>query len=350
MIIRGMLFAVTVAPTREPRSRRSILLTIVAAVLGGTLLAWQVRKVGVAEIATGFSAVGVWFVAVLVVSFVRFVLRAAAWRALLPEGVRLGPLVAAAMAGDALGNVTPLSILVGEPTKVMYLGRAVDSSRAFAALAAENFFYSVSVAIYVVLGTAAMLATFPVPEVVREAGIVALVLMASVLAGAAWLAWQRPALASAVVSRLPGARLRALVDRVRTFEEQSYGSTGGHAGRLGLVVTAETAFHLLSFIETWGILWFLSGTSLPLEAFVLDTFNRIVNVVFKIVPLRLGVEEYTSTAVATAIGLSGATGLTLALVKRVRVLAWVAVGLALLIRRTRRGATSPADPRSPSTS
>ena len=324
--------------------------TIVAAALGGALLAWQVWKVGVAEIASGFSTVGAWFAAVLAVSLARFVLRGVAWRSLLTQGMPLGRIVAAAMAGDALGNVTPLSIIVGEPTKVMYLGRAVDGSRAFAALAAENFFYSVSVAIYVVLGTAAMLVAFPVPELLARAGVVALVLMASVLAAAAWLAWQRPALASAVVSRLPAARLRALVDRVRAFEEQSYGSTGGQSGRLAVVVLADATFHVLSFVETWGILWLLTGASLPLEAFVLDTFNRIVNVVFKVVPLRLGVEEYTSTAVATAIGLTGATGLTLALVKRVRVLAWVAVGLVLLVRRTRGRATSPAGPRSPSTS
>ncbi|HUF48949.1 MAG TPA: lysylphosphatidylglycerol synthase domain-containing protein [Vicinamibacterales bacterium] len=340
----------TAAPAREHPSRRSIALTIVAALVGTALLVWQVRQVGLAEIASGFSAVGAGFAGVLVLSWFRFVLRALAWRALLPPGVRLGPVVAAAMAGDALGNLTPLSILVGEPTKVMYLGRAVPPSRAAAALTAENFFYSVSVAIYVVLGTAAMLVAFPVPGVVADAGIVALVLMAVVLAGAAWLAWQRPALASAVVSRLPSARLRGLVDHVRTFEQQSYGSSGGQAGRLATVVLAEATFHVFSFIETWGVLWLLTGASLPLEAFVLDTFSRIVNVVFKIVPLRLGVDEYASREVAEAIGLGGATGLTLALVRKGRVLVWAAVGVVLVVRRTRRRLTSPVAPRSPSTS
>jgi hypothetical protein len=339
---------VTAAEPARARSRRSFVLTVIASLAGAALLVWQVDRVGLDEIGKGFSAVGAaGFLLVLALSLSRFALRAAAWRALIPEQLRFVSVAAAAMAGDALGNLTPLSILVGEPAKAMYLGRDVSLSRAFSTLAAENFFYSVSVAIYVVLGTAAMLVAFPVPAVLGQAGIIALLMMAAVLAAAAWMAWRRPSLLSAAVARMPSARLRATVDRIRAFEIDTYGSAGPSGGRLAVVVLAETTFHLLSFVEVWLVLWLLTGQSLPLEAFVLDTFNRIVNVVFKIVPLRLGVDHAASSLVADAIGLTSAIGLTVALVRTVRMLVWAAVGLVLL---TRRGLTSPADPRSPSTS
>ena len=335
------------APTRDSRSRRSVLLTVVASLLGLALLVWQVGRVGLDEVARGFAAVGSGFLVVLVLSLGRFALRAVAWRALIPDRVPLRSALGASLAGDALGNLTPLSVLVGEPAKAMYLSRDVSRSRAFATLTAENFFYSVSVAIYVVLGTAAMLIAFPVPAGLREAGVISLVMMAGVLAVAAWMAWQRPSLASAVLARVPVARLRAVVDRVRAFEVDTYGSAGGGGGRLTVVLAAETTFHVLSFLEVWLVLWWLVGESLPLQAFVLDTFSRIVNVVFKIVPLRLGVDESVSSAVADAIALTSAVGVTLALVRKGRMLVWAVVGLLLMARR---GLTSPADPRSPSTS
>ena len=88
--------------------------------------------------------------------------------------------VAATVSGDAIGNLTPLSLIVSEPAKAMYLRDRVPGSRAFPALAAENFFYSVSVALYIILGTIAMLQEFPVPPELRLAGALSIGLMAVV--------------------------------------------------------------------------------------------------------------------------------------------------------------------------
>ena len=80
--------------------------------------------------------------------------------------------------------------------------------------------------------------------------------------------------------------------------------------------------------------WLLTGRSEPLAAFVLDTFNRIVNVVFRMVPLgRIGVDEWATRIVAPAVGLLESTGVTLALVRKGRILCWTAIGLVLSIRK-----------------
>ena len=49
--------------------------------------------------------------------------------------------------GDALGDITPFGLAASEPGQAFYIGRHLNRRRAFAALAAENFFYSVSVAV-----------------------------------------------------------------------------------------------------------------------------------------------------------------------------------------------------------
>jgi len=321
-------------PVRRP------VVTAVAAMVGAALLYWQVRHSGIDEIRQGFAAVKLaGFLAVLALSLGRFVARSAAWTSLLGGRVSLVRALAATISGDALGNLTPLSLLVSEPAKAMYLAGPSGSQRALAALAAENFFYSVSVAIYIIIGTAAMLEAFQVPVEVLRAGIVALAFMAVILAAAGWLAWQRPTLASSLVSRLPIPRLRAEIDRVRDFEMETYGSVGGHTGRLGAVVTCEACFHVLSFLESWLILWLITGSSLPVEALVLDTFQRIANIIFRMVPLGLGVTQIGSEAVAQAIGLRPSIGVTASLVVTARKLVWAAVGLVLL---TKRGITAPS--------
>jgi lysylphosphatidylglycerol synthase-like protein len=312
--------------------RRS-LLTLLGLVVGAALLVWQVRQVGLDRIASGLSSIRWGFLAILLLSLLRFVVRSLAWTTLIGQRTPITRAVAATIGGDALGNITPLSLLVSEPVKAMYLDAGTGSSRSLAALAAENFFYSVSVGIYVTVGTAAMLRAFPLPGEIHLAGIVALGLMAIVLAVAAWTAWQKPALASSVLSRLPFARLSAVVDRVRDFEERTYGSAGREGGRLAVVFACETAFHVLSFLEAWLTLWLITGVSAPLAAFVLDTFNRVVNVVAKMIPFRLGVDQVTSESVAVAIGLAPAVGTTVSLIRTGRMMVWAIVGMALLARK-----------------
>ncbi len=313
---------------------RRTILTLLALGVGAALLVWQVHQLGLDRITSGLREVGWWCIPILVLSLLRFVARSLAWTTLIGGRVPLGRALAATISGDALGNVTPLSVLVSEPVKAMYLDSGTASSRSLAALAAENFFYSVSVGIYVTLGTAAMLRAFPLPGEVHVAGIIALVAMAAVLVAAAWTAWQKPALASAALSRLPFGNLAAWVDRVRDFEVQTYGSAGRQGGRLGMVFVCETAFHLLSFLETWLTVWLVTGLSAPLAAFVLDTFNRVVNVVAKMIPLRLGVDQVTSERVAVAIELAPAIGTMVSLIRTGRMMVWATVGLALLTRKS----------------
>jgi hypothetical protein len=319
---------------------RRTLLTLLGLAVGAALLVWQVRQVGLDRIASGLSSIGWGFLAILLLSLLRFVVRSLAWTTLIGQRTATTRAVAATIGGDALGNITPLSLLVSEPVKAMYLDAGTGSSRSLAALAAENFFYSVSVGIYVTLGTAAMLRAFPLPGEIHLAGVVALGLMAIVLAVAAWTAWQKPALASLVLSRLPFARLSAVVDRVRDFEERTYGSAGREGGRLAVVFACETAFHVLSFLEAWLTLWLITGVSAPLAAFVLDTFNRVVNVVAKMIPFRLGVDQVTSESVAVAIGLAPAVGTTVSLIRTGRMMVWAILGLALLARKS-LGARKP---------
>jgi len=307
------------------------------AAAGALLLAYQIRLVGWDTIHANLSQVGIWFAVILAISFTRFALRSVAWTTLLGNSAPLGPAIAATLAGDALGNLTPLGLAASEPAKALYLGRIVGSGRALAALAVENFFYSVSVAIYIMAGTALMLTKFPVPPALQWAGVAALAGMAVVLAGAAWLAWQRPQVLSALLASLPIRKLSAVVDRVREFETQTYGTVGGQRGRLIRVIGCHATFHLLSFAECWLTLFLLTGDSQPAAAFVLDTVNRVVNIVFKVVPAQVGVGQWSSEKFAQAIDIPVGTGTALGLVRLGRVLVWAAVGIVILVTR---GSTS----------
>jgi hypothetical protein len=99
------------------------------------------------------------------------------------------------------------------------------------------------------------------------------------------------------------------------------------------VAVFEIAFHALGVLEAHLTLWLLLGDAPPLlTSFVLEAVNRLITVAFKFVPLQVGVNE-AGTALATQLlGLGREPGLTLAIVRKARILFWMLTGTVLLVR------------------
>jgi hypothetical protein len=58
-----------------------------------------------------------------------------------------------------------------------------------------------------------------------------------------------------------------------------------------------------------------------------------VNMLFSFVPARVGVDEAGSGLLTAALGMGGVSGVALAIVRKVRVLFWTAIGLAVFALR-----------------
>ena len=143
----------------------------------------------------------------------------------------------------------------------------------------------------------------------------------------------RPAVLSRLaplVTRLAG-RSDAPADAVREVESRIYGVLQWPATRILHVAGWEALFHVLAVAEVWMVLRLLpGGEQLTLvDAFLMESAGRFVTIAFKFVPYRLGIDEMGSGAVAQVLGLPPATGVTLALVRRLRI----------LVQRLRSGST-----------
>lgn len=309
-------------------SRRVV--TFLATALGIALLAWQVDKAGgLGAILTGFRQIGpTGFALILGATLIRQLCRTFAWTLLMDAKVPLRTAFAATMSGDAIGNLTPLSLLASEPAKAMFVRAHLPPPRALAALAAENFLYSLSVAVAVLTGVAVLFFQFPnsMHDTLRTAAFVIVGGMTLVLAVALWLIAKEPALVSATVGRFASPRI---VDKIRDLETTTYGFVRSRPGSLYGVLGCEVTFHLSSVLEAWITLHFLGVDSLPL-AIVVDTVQRVITVVFRIIPLRAGVDEFGSGWMTEVLGYGHPLGVTLALVRKIRVLTWSAIGLGLL--------------------
>jgi hypothetical protein len=154
------------------------------------------------------------------------------------------------------------------------------------------------------------------------------------LVTAVWLAARRLSLFGALVERLPGARGAAASTRIRDLERRAHDAVRLTRGRVWPIATLEALFHVGGVAEAYVTVWMLTGAPPSLlAAFILETANRIVNVIFRFVPLRVGVDEAGTAVVARVLALGTTVGVTVAVVRKARVLCWSLAGVALMLRR-----------------
>ncbi len=323
------------------------ILNILIALIGVALLVYTIQRVGWSEVVSGITSVGWWFGLVVLLGATRMACRARAWTVCAaalqhpstpaPQHLRFRDAFGAMIAADALGNLTPLGLLASEPTKIMMTRSRISTVTSVASVTIENAFYTASVLMVLLAGTWFFFQRAGVPPALEQiAEVIVVAIVVSAIAGL-WIARSQPAVLSRfapLITKLAG-RTEVPADAIREVESRIYGVLGWPLGRLAHVGAWEATFHVAAVAEVWLVLRLLPGTgdATLVDAFLLESAGRFVTIAFKFIPYRLGIDEAGSGAVAQAIGIGPAAGVTLALVRRLRILVLNAFGLVRLARR-----------------
>ena len=312
-------------------------LNIAISVIGIALLIFTVQRVGGwPAVVSGITSVGWWFILVVIIGAARMGCRAGAWIACIQDArLRFRDAFWAVLAGDTAGNLTPLGVFASEPTKILMTRAQLSTVTSIASVAIENAFYTASVLVVLLAGTWLLLQRADVPAGLEQISelILGVIVLAAVIG--LWAARTRPAVLSRLaplVTRLAG-RADAPADAIREVEARIYGVLQWPANRIARVVAWDALFHCLAVAEVWLVMRLLpGGDSITIvDAFLMESAGRFVTVAFKFVPYRLGIDEAGSGAVSQALGLGPATGVTLALVRRLRIIVLNAFGLLKLV-------------------
>lgn len=328
----------------EPRARRSRFapLGIIFGLLGLLLFAYFVHRAGVGEIAAGIQRLGYGFILILAISSLRYVVRSLAWVRCVEPPYRLPfrDAVAARLMGDALGTIIPFaSVAISEPSKAVFVKDRVPVLIGLAALAIENIFYALSVALFIFAGTATLLLSFTLPKALRYASIGALITTLVIIPAGYFLLRSKSRFLSGALKffgrRGVAPKLVAkLIPRVETLEERIFGFYHRNRQSFLSIFALDMCFHVAGVAEIYATLLFISPIAPSLrQAFILESVNRIINVAFKFIPLRAGVDEGGTGQVSKVLGLTRNIGVTLAIIRKGRDLFWSAIGMILIWKK-----------------
>jgi hypothetical protein len=323
-----------------------------AGVAGVTLFVQSLRMLGAERILEGLGRVGWGFAGILVLSGVREVVRTFAWMRTVegPVPLRFLPAFRARLVGEALNTLLPMGMVVGEPAKASHVATDIPFATAFSALAVEFAFYCGSLVVLLGAGLSALVVLNKIPFDLHliPSGLISAALIGSVaivMTGVrvkSRLGTRRAAAADDREGRVAMAVARA-VGGVRRFLDVVFGFAFRHPEHVRPIIACEIAYQLCAVAEVYLTLVLVSPLRPTLaSAVVLETVSRAITMLFKMVPMRAGVDEVGSSLFAGRLDLGASTGLTLALVRKLRLLVWSAIGLALLARRRTVADAEPA--------
>lgn len=327
---------------------RSVRLALLAGGVG--VLVVLVDRLGAGTILGMLRQVGWRFAVVSLLYSLHLAVRAAAlWRSLPTGFVAYADVLAVRLSGEAVEMLTFTGPFLAEPAKGYLLKqRGIGGAHAFGGVAIEYLLYTLVSAWMATAALSILLARGVLPHVLRQPVLGVIAAMIAFTIGCAWASASGVGL---IVPTLRLVRAGTLAARVEPVERVLV--TFMHADRLRLVevVGIEMAAHALLALEIWIVLAALGARFGAVVPFLIEGGAKFISIAFFFVPGQLGASEGVYALLARAVDLSAATGLTIALVRRVRALIVAAAGVgALALVRHDAGTGGPATARGTSSS
>jgi len=314
----------------------------VLTVLGIALFSYFVYSVGVREILAGIGRIGFGgFALIILIYFLRIACRATAWRLSVSEPYRLdfSDTLPAVIIGEALSSLIPLGVLISGTSKAIAVRSRVPLVVGLSSVATENLFYSLVTGLFVAFGAFASLRNFELPGAwTLTVDLLIFLVLFLIFFGFVMVIRQWHLLSSLCnwfYNRHIGRRI--LEDgrgQVRLFEDLIYGFYRQNPRRFLPILFFQIVFHALGITEVLFILSRISDALPSLySAYLLESVSRVITIVFKLVPFLIGVDEAGAQFVAETLALGAGVGITLAIIRKGRILFWTAVGMILIVRR-----------------
>jgi hypothetical protein len=267
--------------------------------------------------------------------------RAAAWSLSVyaPYDLSLRDTIPAVIIGEALSSMIPLGILVSGTSKAVAVRKKVPLVVGLSSIATENLFYSFVTSGFLIVGAFVLVRTFELePGWVITIDILIVAIMA-VFTFLILLVVRQWHFASEACEWLYRHGIgRSIFEhgrmQVRLFENFIYTFYRRYPRRFLPIVLCELTYHALGITEVLLVLSrIVEGTPSLLTAFLLESVSRLLTIVFKLVPFLIGIDEAGAQFVAKTVAMGATVGVTLAIIRKGRILFWTGVGILLIAKR-----------------
>lgn len=320
------------------------MLRLILLLVGLLTFAGLVWHIGPANILDAVSNLGIAALAVILLpSLLMYLLEAYGWRLTLRShaaAVSFGRLLAVRTAGEVVNMTTPTAYVGGEPLKAYLLKPyGVPMIEALASVITAKTTMTIAQVLFILLGIglAFGLVGASSAEESNAQILAALVGVGLLLFGIAlFVMVQRIGLGLGLLNVLRWCRIRipfleAREDKLRELDRTILDFYTRDRRAFLLSIGFFFCGWMAEALEVYAILHYLGGPPVgPLAAIAIGALSVFIKGGTFFIPGSLGAQEGGNLLVLVAFGYSELAGITFALLRRVRELVWIAIGLGCL--------------------
>ena len=327
----------------KPKNYRRLKMVVAALTIAGiALFAYFIYSVGIGLIWEGIGRIGFdGFAFLMFLYFLRILARGYAWTLSVHEPYKLNFLdtVPAVIIGEALSSLIPLGILVSGTSKAVAVRHRVPLVVGLSSITTENLFYSLVTGLFIVFGALASLQSFELETgwVLTIDLLIGVILALTVFAVV--IIVRRWHLISSACEWLYNRHIgRSILEKgrvqVKLYEDLIFSFYHQYPRRFVPICLCQVIFHVIGIVEVWFVLSRISAVAPSFFAsFLLESMSRVITIVFKLIPFLVGVDEAGAQFITQTLALGAGVGVTLAIIRKGRILFWTAIGLILIVRR-----------------
>ena len=316
-------------------------------VFGLAVLALMVTQLDFAQVWSGLSRAGYWFVAVIALWFFLYMFNTASWYVIINNAgdaddknvkkVGFWWLYKITVSGFALNYATPGGLMGGEPYRIMSLSPKIGTERASSSVIlfamthifSHFWFWFLSVLLYVVVH----------PVGVVMGAMLSVVTLFTLVAIWFFVKGYKKGIAVSILgllSRFPLVKrwAQGFFERHReqlaNIDSQIASLHNQNPKAFVSAVLLELSCRIVSALEIYFILLVIQPSANYLDSILILAFTSLFANMLFFMPLQLGGREGGFLMSAKGLSLTTRAGIFVALIVRVRELIWTAIGLLLI--------------------
>ena len=316
-------------------------------VFGLAVLALMVTQLDFAQVWSGLSRAGYWFVAVIALWFFLYMFNTASWYVIINNAgdaddknvkkVGFWWLYKITVSGFALNYATPGGLMGGEPYRIMSLSPKIGTERASSSVIlfamthifSHFWFWFLSVLLYVVVH----------PVGVVMGAMLSVVTLFTLVAIWFFVKGYKKGIAVSILgllSRFPLVKrwAQGFFERHReqlaNIDSQIASLHNQNPKAFISAVLLELSCRIVSALEIYFILLVIQPSANYLDSILILAFTSLFANMLFFMPLQLGGREGGFLMSAKGLSLTTSAGIFVALIVRVRELIWTAIGLLLI--------------------
>lgn len=307
-------------------------------VLGLVLLSFLVAKVGVVQILKTLGELGFTNILILTVFPLSwYLLQSFAWYRILRDdavAVRFMDVFLVKLTGEAINTVTPVGFMGGDPYRIYLLKKTVGGKNSAASVVVDRGMQTLAVLSLLMLTIVLALCTLPLTTELKLGlpivglGFIAF-LFVMIRSHKKGIFTQLASLAHALrIKRESLAKIRHKIDELDGQISRFYKK---HPLHFFEIFTLHFLSRLLGPVEIWIMAWIMGFPLDSITCLYLAALTILINIVFVFIPGSIGVMEGGYGYLFHLLKLVPAQGVTLQLVRRIRALFYVLVGLVIIL-------------------